>query len=57
MKIPVKGTEMKLALMSYSLSSNFGDEVQTLAIKQHIDQDSFTFVDRDYLSSYDGLEV
>lgn len=48
---------MKLALMSYSLSSNFGDEVQTLAIKQHINQDQFAYVDRDFLSSYVGPEV
>lgn len=44
---------MKVAVLKYSDSFNIGDEIQSLAVAQHIDQE-FGFVERDYLSGYDG---
>jgi hypothetical protein len=45
---------MKLGLLSYSLSSNLGDEIQALAVLQHAASKEVVFVDRDHLSSYSG---
>lgn len=49
----IKGYLLKIALLTFSNTTNIGDNIQTLAVAQHIDQD-FDYVDRDFLSQYDG---
>lgn len=48
--------KMKLALFKYSNSTNIGDNIQTLAVAQHINQE-YSYIDRDYLNEYDGDKV
>lgn len=47
---------MKLALLDYSNTTNVGDNIQTLAVAQHVDQE-YSFVDRDFLNQYSGEPV
>lgn len=47
---------MKLALLTYSNTDNIGDNIQTLAVAQHVDQE-YELVDRDFLHSYSGEPV
>jgi len=47
------GLQLKVALLDYSNTTNIGDNIQTLAVAQHIDQD-YGLVDRDFLHQYDG---
>ncbi|GLS39031.1 hypothetical protein GCM10010869_46280 [Mesorhizobium tianshanense] len=44
---------MNIALLNYSNTANIGDNIQTLAVAQHIDQE-YSLVDRDFLHRYDG---
>ena len=44
---------MKVALLRYSNSFNIGDEIQSLAVAQHLRQE-YDFVERDFLNHYDG---
>lgn len=44
---------MKLALLVTSLD-NIGDEIQSFAVSQHIAQENFILLDRDFLNSYKG---
>jgi hypothetical protein len=44
---------LKVALLKYSNTTNIGDNIQTLAVEQHIDQ-SYDLVDRDFLCEYSG---
>lgn len=46
---------MKLGLLKYSNTSNIGDNIQTLAVAQHVKFRDH-FVDRDFLSQYDGMD-
>lgn len=46
--------KMKLALLKCSTSTNIGDEIQSLAVKQHLKNKNVLYVDRDNLNSYDG---
>lgn len=48
---------MELALLKYSNSTNLGDNIQTLAVAQHVTQTEYKFVDRDFLDRYEGDEV
>jgi hypothetical protein len=47
---------LKVALLDYSNATNIGDNIQTLAVAQHIDQD-YDLVDRDFLNLYEGDPV
>jgi hypothetical protein len=51
-----KEARLKIALLKYSNTTNVGDNIQTLAVAQHVDQD-YDLVDRDFLSLYDGEPV
>lgn len=44
---------MKIAVFGYSTSGNIGDNIQSLAVAQHIGE-ALEIVDRDFLSKYDG---
>jgi hypothetical protein len=44
---------MNIALLNYPNTINIGDNIQTLAVAQHIDQE-YGLVDRDFLHRYDG---
>lgn len=44
---------MKISLLGFSNTQNIGDNIQTLAVAQHIGQ-SYDLVDRDFLSDYVG---
>ncbi|MBP2237134.1 hypothetical protein J2Z31_003648 [Sinorhizobium kostiense] len=44
---------MKIAVLGYSNTNNIGDNIQTLAVAQHIGQEC-SIVDRDFLSHYAG---
>lgn len=46
---------MKLRLLKYSNTDNLGDVIQTLAVSQHV-VDHAGYIDRDFLSTYDGEE-
>jgi Polysaccharide pyruvyl transferase len=45
---------MKIGIFKYALSRNLGDEVQSLAVAQHVNVAQILYVDRDKLNSYDG---
>ncbi|WP_018184212.1 polysaccharide pyruvyl transferase family protein [Kaistia granuli] len=47
---------MKIALLDYSNTVNIGDNIQTLAVAQHVDQ-AYDLVDRDFLHAYSGEPV
>ena len=42
---------MNVALLKYSNTDNIGDDIQTLAVAQHINQ-KYALVDRDFLHRY-----
>lgn len=44
---------MDIALLDYSNTTNIGDNIQTLAVAQHLDQ-PYDLVDRDFMHEYDG---
>ena len=44
---------MNVALLKYSNTDNIGDDIQTLAVAQHINQE-YSLVDRDFLHRYVG---
>ncbi|WP_419913556.1 hypothetical protein [Hoeflea sp.] len=46
---------MKLGLLKYRSSLNVGDNIQTLAVAQHVKQTDH-HVERDFLNEYDGEE-
>ncbi len=45
---------MKIGIFKYSLSRNLGDEVQALAVAQHVEESQIQHIDRDHMNSYDG---
>lgn len=45
---------MKFGLLTYSLSANIGDDIQSLAVRQHVLEDDIVYLDRDHLDQYDG---
>jgi Polysaccharide pyruvyl transferase len=49
-----KQFNMKIGIFTYSLSRNLGDEVQSLAVAQHVEKDHIIYLDRDYLNSFNG---
>lgn len=44
---------MKLSLLSFSNTTNIGDNIQSVAVAQHVNQE-YGYVDRDFLNSYDA---
>lgn len=48
-------THSKFAVFRYDFSDNVGDNIQSLAVSQHVEKVDM-FIDRDSLSSYEGEE-
>ena len=47
---------MKIAYLGTFSSNNIGDEIQSIAVKQHIKDNNFIVLDRENLNIYDGDE-
>jgi hypothetical protein len=47
---------MKLALLKFSNTTNIGDEIQSLAVKQHVNDKDILYIDRDFTNFYAGEE-